>query len=41
MIPDQVLVELDDQDTRRGTVVRRNDRELAVEFSSEAVPRAA
>lgn len=41
VIPDQVLVELDDQGTRRGTVVRRNDRELAVEFSSEAESRAA
>ncbi|WP_067335260.1 methyl-accepting chemotaxis protein [Stappia indica] len=35
-IPDQVVVELEDRSTKRGTVVRRNGRELGIEFRSAA-----
>ncbi|MCC4242986.1 PilZ domain-containing protein [Stappia indica] len=40
-IPDHVVVELDDKSVKRGTVVRRNGRELGVEFRTEAATFAA
>lgn len=40
-IPDQIILELDDRSTKRGTVVRRNGRELGIEFRSEAAAFAA
>lgn len=40
-IPDQVVVELEDKSVKRGTVVRRNGRELGVEFRTEAATFAA
>lgn len=40
-IPDHVVVELDDKSVKRGTVVRRNGRELGVEFRSETASFAA